>query len=362
MRKLLALTTLILCPCWVLADEPEEKKDTPDTPVALTEKAPELELRVTGSNVVFTGERDFSRSISEAATLKRKVKQAALPLRQIQQEINRLEIGMVQAEQQLVALNAQLANVQDVATNNRLVGALNGVEGQMSLAKKSLEALKEKENLARTQLNEAREAYVQNIIEMRKLADQLSAGYETAKDSPEIQEKLKTLIAESGKDLKFESSTSFTGNLKKLDDLEKAVHKEKIPLRRDGNTFYVSVVINGKHTTEMVVDSGASLISLPYELAISIGLKPEPGDKRILLQIADGSTITGVLKKIATVRVGTFELKDVECAVLGPEAVSATPLLGMTFLGEFQFQLDSADATLGITQIEGDTSSASRRK
>ena len=358
MRHLLALTTLIICPCWVFADEPEEKKDTT---AALTEQAPELELRVTGSNVVFTGERDLSRGISESATLKRKVKQATIPLRQIQLEINRLEIGMVQAEQQLVTLNAQLANVQDVATNNRLVGALNTVEGQMSLARKSLEGLKEKENRARTQLNEAREAYVQNIIDLRKLADQLSAGYETAKDSPEIQERLKTLTAESGKELKFELS-SLTGNLKKLVELEKSVHEEKISLRRDGNTFYASVVINGKHTTEMVVESGASLISLPYELAISMGLKPEPSDKRILIEIADGSTITGVLKKIASVRVGTFEVKDVECAVLGPEAVSATPLLGMTFLGEFQFQLDSADATLGMTQIEGDPSTGSRRK
>ena len=162
--------------------------------------------------------------------------------------------------------------------------------------------------------------------------------------------------------MKFELSSSFTGNLKNLDDLEKAVHKEKISLRRDGNTFYASVVINGQHTAEMIVDSGSSLIRLPYELAISMGLKPEPSDKRILIEIADGSTITGVLKKIATVRAGTFELKDVECAVLGPEAVSAAPLLGMTFLGEFQFQLDAADATLGMTQIEGDSSCGSRRK
>ena len=92
MRKLFAITTLVFCPCWVFADEPEEKNDTTE---ARIEQAPELELRVTGSNVVFTGERNLSRGMSEATTLKRKVKQATLPLRQIQQEINRLEIGMV---------------------------------------------------------------------------------------------------------------------------------------------------------------------------------------------------------------------------------------------------------------------------
>lgn len=196
---------------------------------------------------------------------------------------------------------------------------------------------------------------------MRKLADKLTAGYETARDSAEIQEKIKTLAADAGKELKFELSSSLLSNIHKLEDLEKAVHVEKISLRRDGNTFYASVVIDGKHTTEMIVDSGASVISLPYELAVSMNLKPEPGDKKIVLEIADGSRISGVLKKISTVRVGTFELKDVECAVLGPEAVNAMPLLGMSFLGEFQFQLDAAESTLGMTQIEGDAANPKRK-
>ena len=358
MRILSSTVALILCAGGTAADE---SSDPPEI-AAVTEQTPELQLLVTGNNVVFAGERDLARGFSTAAALKRKVKQTTTPLRQIQQKISFYESGMVQAEQQLVILNAQLANVQDIATNNRLVGAINTMRGQLSLAQKSLEALKEQENQARVQLNEAREAYVQNTIEMRKLADHLSDAYDTANDSPEMQEKVKALIADSGKELKFEKSSSLLSNLRKLEELEKSVHREKISLRRDGNTFYATVVINGKHTTEMIVDSGASLISLPYELAVSMDLKPEPGDKRIQISIADGSTISGVLKKIPTVRVGTFELKDIECAVLGPEAVSATPLLGMTFLGEFQFQLDSAESTLGITQIEGDSSSGSKRK
>ncbi|MCA9013377.1 MAG: retroviral-like aspartic protease family protein [Planctomycetaceae bacterium] len=356
MRHLASIAFLIFSPCCIAADEPNSAGESS----VVTTQDPALELRVTGSNVVFVGERDLARGISEAATLKRKVKQAATPLRQIQQEINRFEIGMVQGEQQLVNLSAQLANVQSVADNNRLVGAINAIQGQMTLARKNLEVLKEKENQARVQLNAAREAYVQHTIEMRNLASQLEDAYAGANDSGEVQEKLKSLAADSFKELKFEKSSSLLSNLRKLEELEKSVHKEKIPLRRDGNTFYATVVINGKHTTEMVVDSGASLISLPYELAVSMDLKPEPNDKRILLSIADGSTITGVLKKIPLVRVGTFEVKDVECAVLGPEAVSATPLLGMAFLGEFQFQLDSAESTLGITRIDGEVAQKRR--
>lgn len=135
LTALLAMTT-ILNPLLLVADEPPAV----GTQVS-AEQSPELELRVSGSNVVFEGERDLSKAISEAAKLKRKVKQAATPLRQIQQEINKYEIGLVQGEQQLVLLNTQLANVQDVATNNRLVGTLNAIEGQMTLGRKTLEIL-----------------------------------------------------------------------------------------------------------------------------------------------------------------------------------------------------------------------------
>jgi len=356
MQKFLSLSILILCCGVIFADEPQDAKTTPE------EKPAELELRVTGSNVYFESERDLSKGISDATLLKRKAKQATTPLRQIQQEITKYEIGMVQAEQQLVVLNAQLANVSDVASNNRLVGTINTLQGQMTLATKRIEALKEQEDKARQELNVAREAYVQNIINMRQLADQLAKAYEHSEEDAELQDKVKALAADSGKELKFAASSGFQGNIRKLDDLEKAIHTEKISLRRDGNTFRASVVINGKHTQEMIVDSGASLLTLPYEMAIAMDLKPEPSDKKILLSIADGSTITGILKKIASVRVGTFEVKDVECAVLGPEAINAEPLLGMSFLGEFQFQVDAAASTLGMTQIEGDAPSSSKRK
>jgi len=160
----------------------------------------------------------------------------------------------------------------------------------------------------------------------------------------------------------LQPSSSLQSQQRKLTELEESIQTEKIALRRDGNTFFASVVINGKHTSEMVVDTGASLISLPYELAVSMGLKPEPSDKQILLTIADGSQITGHLKTIENVRVGTFVATKVQCAVLGPEAVNAEPLLGMSYLGEFQFHLDAADATLGLTQIESDGAAGTRRK
>ena len=356
------LVILIITCLKVPADEPPVNDGRQASSESGADETPlDLSLKVSGSNAVLAAERNLSKGITEAGSLKRKAKSAAKPVQAIQQEISNLENRMLQAERQLVGLNAQLANVQDVATNNRLVGSIDTLEGQMRLAGKNIEGLKKAENKARTELNNSREAYVEHILGLRRMADQLNAAYESGAKAPEIEQKLKALIANSGKELKFAPSSGFESSCRKLDEFENAIHTEKVSLRRDNNTFYASVVVNGKHTAEMVVDSGASLISLPYELAVKMGLEPKAGDKQILITMADGRTITGHLKTIDSVRVGTFTVEKVDCAVLGPEAVNAEPLLGMTFLGEFQFQLDSAESTLGMTQIEGD-SGGSRKK
>ncbi len=321
-------------------------------PVGKDESTEELNLRVIGNSVVFDAERDLSKGLTEAASLKRKVRKAILSYRSGKKEIADLEARIQVAQQQLIGLNAQLANVTTVAANNRLVGSIAVLEGQIRLAQQGLADLKDQEQKARASLMELQESYVQAILDMRVLADKLDAEYEDRKDDPEIASQVAEFSKSRGKDLAFGPSNTWRSNGRKLAELEESVTSERIPLRGDSGTFYATVVVNGEHTTEMVVDSGASLISLPFAMAREMGLEPKAGDRQILLTIADGSTITGYLKTARSVRVGTFELENVECAVLGPEATNAEPLLGMSFLGEFQFDLDSSDGTLGLTQID----------
>ena len=106
--------------------------------------------------------------------------------------------------------------------------------------------------------------------------------------------------------------------------------------------------------------AGASLISLPQKTAKSFGLKPSASDETILLQLADGRTIQAKLMKLSEVRVGKFTLKDVECAVLGPEAIAAEPLLGMSFLGHFKFEIDAQAETLTMVKVKTSASRTSR--
>ena len=312
----------------------------------------DIELRVVGDNIVCREESQFSKSVRELSSLGRAASRAITPLKSLTRQKSALQVQISQAKTQLVGLNAQLTNVTSVAANNRLVAAINTLDGQIDLATEKLSAYDKQISAARAEVNRSRESYVESIIECRRLANKLSAAYEQGSKNEDLKKQIDKLTAEAGEPLTFSSSGSFRSSLKRLISYEERIKSNSVPLRVEGRSFYASVVINGKHTEEMVVDSGATLISIPHKVAERMGLRPQRGDEQIQLVLADGSLISARKSKLQSIRVGTQEVQNVECAILGPEATNAEALLGMSFLGEFQFSIDSAGSTLELTRIE----------
>ena len=131
------------------------------------------------------------------------------------------------------------------------------------------------------------------------------------------------------------------------------VFAESIDLRQEGSdTYWVPVVINGEHTKVMIIDSGASIVALPHELAAECGLEPDSQAPTIRLILADGRPIEAKGITVDSMRVGKFTVENVRCGVLGPEAVAAEPLLGMSFLRQFKFELDTQKKTLTMVKVE----------
>jgi aspartyl protease family protein len=261
---------------------------------------------------------------------------------------------LTQLRIQHTQLSAQLANIDpsDVTLNNKLVGALNAIRGQHDLGRQQTDKMDEQVKAARAKANEAREAYIQFILDARKLAGKIEADYTQKAADPEVKAAVARLNQATGKQFELAPSASFQSSLRRLKQLEDTVLSEAIDLRDDGGkTLRVSVVVNGKYQEEMVLDSGASLISLPSAIATKFGLKPTEKDPRITLQLADGREIEGRLMKLTSVRVGKFTVDNVECAVLGPEATMAEPLLGMSFLENFKFEIDAAAKKLNMVKV-----------
>jgi clan AA aspartic protease (TIGR02281 family) len=160
-----------------------------------------------------------------------------------------------------------------------------------------------------------------------------------------------SLAAADGRDYAFGPSQSLQSALKKLKSLEDAIFSDTIQLERDGGVLVASTVINGQHVQPMMVDSGCSSLLVPHRLAERFNVLPADYDRKVICTLADGSTVQGSLKKLESVRVGRFVVENVECVVLGPEAVAAVPLLGMSFLGKFEFKLNPDAATLEMLKV-----------
>jgi aspartyl protease family protein len=93
--------------------------------------------------------------------------------------------------------------------------------------------------------------------------------------------------------------------------------------------YTASVQIDGRDIP-MLIDTGASFVSLTNEAAGELGIRPAPTDFTLKMQTANGISAAAPtwLKRV---RIGMVEVHDVEAVVMEPGA-SVTSLLGMSFL------------------------------
>ncbi len=209
-------------------------------------------------------------------------------------------------------------------------------------------------------MNSAREKYVQQILKIRSAADQVAAKYAELEKDDDARAALKEWNAAAHTSFEIKPSRIFQSELKRLADLEKSVISEKIPLRREGNSYYVTVTVNGDHTVEMVLDTGASSIVLPYKTAMECGVKVDNSAITVQMVVASGAKFKSKLVTLDTVRVGKFSAEKVECVVLPPEATNAPILLGMTYLGRFNFSINGTE--LSLSKVDVERSAAVRNK
>lgn len=93
--------------------------------------------------------------------------------------------------------------------------------------------------------------------------------------------------------------------------------------------FQTAVEIGGRPLS-MMVDTGASFVSLSYEDAERLGLRPMPAEFKYSVSTANGrASVAKVM--LPSVRLGGIVLRDV-VALVGARGAMGQSLLGMSFL------------------------------
>ncbi|HXY32808.1 MAG TPA: retropepsin-like aspartic protease [Planctomycetaceae bacterium] len=346
----------------VAAPPSEGKPEKPTTPeAAAREKLSEKGIRVSHAGLSLVDEKELARALNEANTLKRKLVTAAREQQGAEGEIEDLQAALRLRLQDSVALNTQLTNVRNnPVAYNQIVAEINANNGAMRLIDQQQQECKKNLDVVRKKANGAQETYVAQIAEIRTLVDKLSQRYKDLKEDADAQKALAEWNQAANTSLEIKPSSYFLSSIKKLQVLEKTVDSEKIPLRREGNSYYATVVVNGKQPQEMVVDTGASSVVLPYNVAMECGVKPDDSSIPVEATIADGSKVKAKLVTLDSVRIGKFKAEKVECAVLPEGAKNAPTLLGMTYLSRFKFSIDGTE--LVLSQIVDDHASPKPKK
>jgi clan AA aspartic protease (TIGR02281 family) len=125
-----------------------------------------------------------------------------------------------------------------------------------------------------------------------------------------------------------------------------------IQLRRDGGTYIIAAEINGRITLDFTLDSGASDVTIPADVALTLmrtgTLTEQDFVDRQTYQLADGSTLPSQRVRIRSLKVGSIEMHDVVASVV---PARASLLLGQSFLGRLKsWTIDNSRPALIASQ------------
>jgi len=104
-----------------------------------------------------------------------------------------------------------------------------------------------------------------------------------------------------------------------------------------GGVYVVPVSFNGAITLDAIVDSGASDVSIPADVVMTLIRTKTISDQDFLgtqtYVLADGSKVPSARFRIRSLKVGGNTIENVEASIASSEAVI---LLGQSFLGRFR--------------------------
>lgn len=318
-------------------------------------------IRVTRTEAYLEKEQELSSEMRTSRRLKSAVLKASRAQEQVEQVDEQHEKRISALVNQYGKFNAQLqnANQANVFVYNQLVSKVNQASAAIKLAEEARRKHFKQLEQSRKETSEAREEFIQCVLKMRSIVDELDSEYDLLNEDAEIKAAIEEINGDDGS-VTFGPSRSLAGLVRRLETLEESVITEAIPLDQEGLSYFVSAVFNGEHTERLVVDSGANVVSLSRELAERLGV--DTGGDPVVLRVADGRTVEATRAVIDSLRVGQFEIENVDAVVVKQSAQNVPALLGMSFLRHFKFELNADAATLTLTKIGDGSSKRSTRR
>jgi len=131
--------------------------------------------------------------------------------------------------------------------------------------------------------------------------------------------------------------------------MEEESRPRKVVFSHSARGITIGVTLNNKVETEMVLDTGASLILITRGVAKKLGINLDKLKPDMKVLVADGRSVDAASIVLDNVKVENSEAKNVAASVLMEERSDfgfGDGLLGMSFLRNFNFKIDQKDKKL----------------
>jgi clan AA aspartic protease (TIGR02281 family) len=112
----------------------------------------------------------------------------------------------------------------------------------------------------------------------------------------------------------------------------------RVPFELQGTLMRVTARINDRVSAPFIVDTGASHLSIPYALAIRLGIRITPDTPRRRIMTANGF-VSEPIVMLQSVELGRGRVENLEAMVSTSMSIG---LLGGNYFNNFVYQVDSA--------------------
>lgn len=307
-------------------------------------------VKGTSGQYTLPDETEILNGMKQARQNKVKLDQEVKARLALEKQIEDRKAFIKECEFRHTKLEEQLTTVQDVTIHNQIVGQMNLLFVKAKEASKDQQELETKSSKLAVAL---KAEFVDQITALGVKSDAINAKYTDLSGDADVKAAVEKINAAGKGHVKVGPSSAFTAAANQLRVWRKDIETESIPMYVDTGVNMVDVLVNGV-SKRMVVDSGAGVISLSPEVAAELKLSPGPKDPPITLSMADGHTTTGRQMKLKTVRVGRFQMENIDCVVLDHAVAGAPALLGNTFLAHFVVKMDNQRQTMTLTEVSKD--------
>jgi clan AA aspartic protease (TIGR02281 family) len=129
---------------------------------------------------------------------------------------------------------------------------------------------------------------------------------------------------------------------------------KNVEFSSDGRGIVVPVLINNKLEVNLILDTGASFVTLKKDVAEKLGLDLDEIKSETEMILADGSRTKAKLVVLDSLSAQGVEVSKVEAVILTEELEKldfGDGLLGMSFLKRFNFKIDQKEKKLILEKL-----------